>query len=64
MVRLLKSLVELGKALLARPKRTQEPNLHWVKADKPIGKMSVEERAKFSGELADAILEKAKKHKS
>jgi hypothetical protein len=33
-----------------------KPKLHWVKADKPIGEMSPEERNIFSSRLADEIL--------
>lgn len=63
MIRLLKATLELGKSIIARPKKTPRPNLHWVKADRPIDEMSLEERAKFSNELADSILENAKKQK-
>ena len=33
-----------------------KPKLHWVKAQKPIGEMSPEERNIFSSRLADEIL--------
>lgn len=62
MVRLIKSLLDLGKSIVARPKKHQEPTLHWVKADKPIDEMSKDERAKFSKELADSILDNVKKN--
>lgn len=62
MIRLLKATLELGKSIIARPKKIQEPNLHWVKATKPIDEMSKEERTVFSNELAKSILENAKKH--
>ena len=57
----MKALLDLGKSIVARPKKTPKPALHWVKAEKPIDEMSVEERAKFSNELADSILENIKK---
>jgi hypothetical protein len=62
MVRLLKSLLNLGKSIFMLPKKPQQPSLHWVKANKPIGKMSTEERAQFSKTLADSILENVKKN--
>jgi len=37
-----------------------KPKLHWVKADKPIGEMSSEERNSFSLRLADEILKNVK----
>ena len=41
-------------------KHANKPNLHWVKAQKPIGEMSPEERNNFSSRLADEILKNVK----
>jgi hypothetical protein len=37
-------------------KNANKPNLHWVKADKPIGEMTEQERKNFSSKLADEII--------
>jgi hypothetical protein len=37
-------------------KHANKPNLHWVKAQKPIGEMTEEERQNFSSKLADEII--------
>ena len=33
-----------------------KPNLHWVRAQKPIGEMTEQERKDFSSKLADEII--------
>jgi len=35
---------------------SQTSNLHWVKANKPVGEMSDQERNDFASRLADEIL--------
>jgi hypothetical protein len=37
-------------------KPTQTSNLHWVKANKPIGEMSEQERHDFASRLSNEIL--------
>ena len=60
MGRMTKAIYNLIKALIARPAKPQATNLHWVKANKPIGEMSPEERNNFSARLADEILKNIK----
>jgi hypothetical protein len=51
----LKSLLGLIRALIARPAKKTPQNIHWVKAQKPFGEMTPEERVKFSEKLAQSM---------
>ena len=57
---LTKSIYNLIKAILARPVKPQATNLHWVKANKPIGEMTESERKQFVERLTDETLSMAK----
>lgn len=49
-------MLNLFKALIARPKPQSKQKIHWVKADQPIGEMTPEKRQAFSATLANEIL--------
>ena len=58
MKRLARALLELGKALISRPKKPAQASnrVHWTKAEKPLGDMSTEERKKFAEKMATESL--------
>jgi len=55
-----KAIYNLIKAIFASPAKPRAANLHWVKADKPIGEMNQSERKQFAERLADETLSMAK----
>jgi len=55
-----KAIYNLIKSIFARPANPQTTNLHWVKADKPIGEMTDSERRQFAERLADETLSMSK----
>lgn len=60
MGRLIQSIFNLIKSFFVRPAKLIKPKLHWVKADKPLNEMTIEERKNFSNSLADSIMNQIK----
>jgi hypothetical protein len=58
--RLSRALWELAKSYYVRPKKVEPVQLNWVKANKPIGEMSVDERMDFYKMLTDSLMKQIK----
>jgi hypothetical protein len=56
MQRMSGALWELAKSYFARPKKVEPVQLNWVKANKPLGEMSVDERMEFYETLTDSMM--------
>jgi Sec-independent protein translocase protein TatA len=54
-----KAISNLIKSIIARPAKQKNSTLHWVKANKPLGEMTSEERKEFASRLADEALNNA-----
>lgn len=56
MQRMSQALWELAKSYFVRPKKVEPVQLNWVKANKPIDEMSVDERMDFYKTLTDSMM--------